>query len=179
MPLSNTWRVRRTTIAPVVFKKSIAIFCASTAPNSTNADVAEALTADLLLDYMTVHLNGPRARGKKIILNWNFNDFGWLPDNRSLWYLSEESGFSHLYVKANGGAAKQLTDGRWETSSVQWSPDATTAYFVCNQKWPGDYELCSVPRGGGSVREVTALDGVEGYTLSPDGSRALVTWSAR
>ena len=25
-------------------------------------------------------------------INWNFNDFGWLPDNRTLWYLSEETG---------------------------------------------------------------------------------------
>ncbi len=31
-------------------------------------------------------------------INWNFNDFGWLPDNRTLWYLSEETGYSHLYV---------------------------------------------------------------------------------
>src|SRR5262249_11018844 len=41
-----------------------------------NADIAEALRADLLLDYFTVHLNGPRANGKKIILNWNFTDSG-------------------------------------------------------------------------------------------------------
>src|SRR5690606_19032910 len=24
-------------------------------------------------------------------INWGFNDFGWLPDGRTLWYLSEES----------------------------------------------------------------------------------------
>jgi hypothetical protein len=27
MPFSNTWRVRKSTIAPVVFKRSIATFC--------------------------------------------------------------------------------------------------------------------------------------------------------
>src|SRR5690606_40764901 len=32
-------------------------------------------------------------------INWNFNDFGWLPDNRTLWFLSEESGWSHLYTQ--------------------------------------------------------------------------------
>jgi dipeptidyl aminopeptidase/acylaminoacyl peptidase len=111
-------------------------------------------------------------------INWNFNDFGWLPDNRSLWYLSEESGYSHLYVRAPGGAVSKLTDGRWETSAVAWSPDAATAYFVCNRKWPGDYEVCAVSRAGGAVRELTALDGVEGFVLSPDGSRLLVNWSA-
>ena len=111
-------------------------------------------------------------------INWNFNDFGWLPDGRTLWYLSEESGYSHLYTLAPGGKATALTGGNFETSSVQWSPDAATAYFVCNQKWPGDYEVCAVSRSGGAVREVTALDGVEGFTLSPDGSKLLVQYSA-
>ncbi|NEL42296.1 MAG: S9 family peptidase, partial [Xanthomonas perforans] len=31
-------------------------------------------------------------------INWDFNDFGWLPDNRTLWLLSEESGYSQLYT---------------------------------------------------------------------------------
>ncbi|MEO8160486.1 MAG: prolyl oligopeptidase family serine peptidase [Arenimonas sp.] len=111
-------------------------------------------------------------------INWNFNDFGWLPDNRTLWYLSEESGWSHLYLRPQGGAAKPLTSGHWEVSSVQWSPDGTTAFFICNQKWPGDYELCAVGRDGGAVRELSALDGVEDFRLSPDGSRILLHWSS-
>jgi hypothetical protein len=45
-------------------------------------------------------------------INWEFNEFGWLPDNRTLWYLSEESGFSHLYALAGSNRA-QLTDGKW------------------------------------------------------------------
>ena len=36
-PFSNTWRIRPSTIAPAVFKRSIAAFCRSTASNSTNA----------------------------------------------------------------------------------------------------------------------------------------------
>ena len=111
-------------------------------------------------------------------INWNFNDFGWLPDSRTLWYLSEEDGFSHLYTVARGGKPVALTQGRWETSAVQWSADGATAFFVCNQKWPGDYEVCAVDRNGGAMREVSALDGVEDFTLSPDGRRLLVHYSA-
>ena len=111
-------------------------------------------------------------------INWNFNDFGWLPDNRTLWYLSEQSGYSHLYTVTPGGKATALTAGNFETSAVQWSADADTAYFVCNQKRPGDYEVCAVARNGGVIREVTALDGVEGFTLSPAGDKLLVTYSA-
>jgi len=111
-------------------------------------------------------------------INWNFNDFGWLPGGRTLWFLSEESGYSHLYTVVPGQRPARLTSGRWEASSPQWSPDGATAYFLCNRAWPGDYEVCAVPSTGGEVRELTALDGVEDFTLSPDGSRLLLRWSA-
>ena len=111
-------------------------------------------------------------------VGWNFNDFGWLPDSRTLWYLSEESGYSHLYtLDTASGRAKQLTSGRWEASTPQLSADGTRFEFVCNRKWPGDYEVCDVPVGGGEVRELTALDGVEGFVPSPDGRQLLVRYS--
>ena len=111
-------------------------------------------------------------------INWNFNDFGWLPDNRTVWFLSEESGWSHLYTATPGGRAKALTRGEWEASEPQWSRDGTTVYFLCNRTRPGDYEVCATSRDGGSVREVTALDGVESFALSPDGGQLLLRWSA-
>ena len=111
-------------------------------------------------------------------INWNFNEFGWLPDKRTLWYLSEESGYSHLYTLAPGGKPSALTSGHWETSAVQWSADGSTAYFLCNRKWPGDYEVCSTTRDGNATRELTSLDGVEGFALSPDGRQLLVSWSS-
>ena len=111
-------------------------------------------------------------------INWNYNEFGWLPGGRTLWFLSEETGYSHLYTMVPGQRAKALTRGGWEVSSPAWSPDGSTAYFLCNREWPGDYEVCAVPSTGGEVREVTALDGVESFALSPDGSRLLLRWSA-
>ena len=110
-------------------------------------------------------------------INWNYNDFGWLPDNRTLWYLSEETGYSHLYTLA-GGKARALTQGSWEASSVQWTADGRNAYFVCNRTRPGDYEVCSAPAAGGDVREITSLDGIESFVLSPDDSRLLLRYSA-
>ncbi|MEO6228179.1 MAG: prolyl oligopeptidase family serine peptidase, partial [Thermomonas sp.] len=115
-------------------------------------------------------------------INWSFNDFGWLPDNKTLWYLSEESGYSHLYVldtsRLNGSTRTQLTDGRWEASAVQLSRDGSSFYFLCNREQPGDYEVCNVPTRGGQVREVTSLDGVESFNLSPVGSKLLVRHSS-
>lgn len=113
-------------------------------------------------------------------INWNFNDFGWLRDGRTLWYLSEENGWSHLYTLDTGAAAgkpRALTSGRWEASSPQLSANGAAFLFLCNRAWPGDYEVCEVPVAGGATREVTALDGVEDFALSPDGKRLLVRHS--
>ncbi|HZH43523.1 MAG TPA: prolyl oligopeptidase family serine peptidase [Lysobacter sp.] len=108
-------------------------------------------------------------------INWAFNDFGWTPDN-TLWFLSEHGGYSHLYL-LDGKTPRALTSGKWEASEPQLSPDGRTFYFLCNRAWPGDYEVCAVERNGGAVREVTALDGVEDFALSPDGRRVLVRHS--
>ena len=106
-------------------------------------------------------------------INWGFNEFGWLADGSTLWYLSEESGYSHLYT-LNGAIKAQLTDGRWEVSSVVPARDGSGFWFLCNRSQPGDYEVCSVPARGGTTREVTSLDGVESFRLSPDGAKLLV-----
>lgn len=102
-------------------------------------------------------------------INWAFNEFGWLPDGR-LWYLSEESGFSHLYLVEDRARARPraLTAGHWEVSQVRFTRDGRRAYFLCNRSWPGDHEVCSVDAGGGEVRELTAVNAVEDFVLAPD-----------
>jgi len=113
-------------------------------------------------------------------INWGFNDFGWLPDNRTLWYLSEESGHSHLYTldTAGSGGAVQRTRGQWEASRPVLAADGRSFLVLCNRASPVDYEVCEVPLEGGDVRELTALDGVESFVQSPDGSRLLLRYSA-
>ncbi|MCI4568101.1 S9 family peptidase [Lysobacter sp. CFH 32150] len=109
-------------------------------------------------------------------INWSFNEFGWLRDNATLWLLSEQSGYSHLYL-VEGTNTRALTSGQWEVSAPTLSADGRSFYFLCNQQQPGDYEVCNVDVGGGAVREVTALDGVEDFVPSPDGSKLLVRHS--
>jgi dipeptidyl aminopeptidase/acylaminoacyl peptidase len=112
-------------------------------------------------------------------VNWSFNEFGWLPDQRTLWFLSEESGHAHLYtVDAARGRARALTSGRWEVSQPALSRDGTRFLFTCNRARPGDYELCAVPAGGGDVAELTQLGGVEDFVASPDGARLLLRHSS-
>ncbi|HEU4846308.1 MAG TPA: prolyl oligopeptidase family serine peptidase [Burkholderiaceae bacterium] len=111
-------------------------------------------------------------------INYRGNHFGWLPDNSTLWYQSEESGYSHLYTLAAGGQPRALTSGRWEASQPEWTADASQVYFICNPKLPGTYEVCAASVKDGGLREVTALGGVENFSLSPDGRKVLLRYSA-
>src|SRR5690606_29026108 len=109
-------------------------------------------------------------------INWGFIDFGWTADG-ALWLLSEQTGYSHLYLAEGNGAPRALTSAAWEVSGPERSADGRTFCSTCTCKWRGDYEVCAVDRGGGAVREVTALDGAENFVLSPDGARLLVRHS--
>ena len=129
----------------------------------------------------TVDLAGARLQPRHRLtdpawINWDFNGFGWLPGTSTLWFQSEESGHGHIYV-SDGGPARAVTAGKWEASDVEVGRDGRSFWFLCNRNWPGDYEVCTVPAAGGAVREVTALDGVESFALSPAGDRVAVRHS--
>jgi len=112
-------------------------------------------------------------------VNFDNNEFGWLPDNGTLWYLSEETGYSHLYTHGADGRTRALTQGNWEASDVAWSADGQTAWLMCNRKTPIAYEVCAVSAKDAGVREVTALDGgAEDFRLSPDQKKLLVHYSS-
>jgi len=110
-------------------------------------------------------------------VNYDNNEFGWLPDNTTLWYLSEETGYSHLYVRDGGGRTRALTQGQWEASDVAWSADGRTAWLLCNRKTPGTYEVCAVSAQDGATREVSSLAAVDDFRLSPDQKKLLVHYS--
>ncbi|MHB8404915.1 MAG: S9 family peptidase [Gammaproteobacteria bacterium] len=120
-------------------------------------------------------------------INWSFNQFGWLHDNHTLWYLSEASGYSQLYLKdLRAKTARQLTSGSFEISDPILSRDDRYFYAVANVTAPGIYEIYRINIRSGGLQAVTHLGGVNGpqfsmvedggggYALSPDGSKLLV-----
>ncbi|HEV2621488.1 MAG TPA: prolyl oligopeptidase family serine peptidase [Frateuria sp.] len=111
-------------------------------------------------------------------INWNFNDFGWLKDNRTLWYLSEESGYSQLYTKALDGKARALTSGRFEVSHPRLSEDGRWFYLRSNKVAPYSYDVYRVPSAGGELARVTRYQGMDEFALSPDGGWLAVLHSS-
>ena len=111
-------------------------------------------------------------------VNSSNNDFGWLPDNTTLWYLSEETGYSHLYLQGLDGKQRALTQGKWEATRISWNANGSSAFMLCNPDNPGTYEVCAVSAKDAKLRKVTALEGVENYALSPDQRKLLVHYSS-
>ena len=111
-------------------------------------------------------------------INWNFNDFGWLNDNATLWYESEETGYSHLYVKSLSGKPKALTQGKFEISHTQLSDDGRWFFVRANAQAPYAYDIYRVPAGGGKLDRVTQYQGADAFALSHDARRLLVSHSS-
>ncbi|WP_449427060.1 S9 family peptidase [Rhodanobacter umsongensis] len=116
-------------------------------------------------------------------INWSFNEFGWLPDNRTLWFESEASGWAQLYVKPLDGKARALTGTGYEVSSPVVSPDGKWFYVLANKQAPYAYDAYRLPTTGGDLQRITRYEGLGcaecsvPFVLSPDGSRLAVPHS--
>ncbi len=111
-------------------------------------------------------------------INWSFNDLGWLPNGEALWFLSEHSGYSHLYLQRPGeSSARALTEGQWEvqSDSVTVSNDGRWIYFSANRESPFSLEVYRVAARGGQVQRVTELGGQNSFQLSADGRQLLIS----
>ncbi|HEX3604250.1 MAG TPA: prolyl oligopeptidase family serine peptidase [Steroidobacteraceae bacterium] len=107
----------------------------------------------------------------------SFNEFGWLRDNRTLWYESEESGYAHLYTKTLNGAPRALTQGQFEVSSPQLSEDGRWFYVLSNETAPYSYDAYRVASSGGALQRLTKLEGVEKAEVDRSGKQLLLTYS--
>ena len=122
-------------------------------------DPATAKTRVLVTLHDDAWTNGPGAF-----------TLGWLPDNRSIFFQSEQDGFAHLYMVAidGGSAPLQLTRGRFEVSDVRLSEDKSKFYFTSSQVSFAERHLYSLPTGGGTPTRRTALTGNNAANISPD-----------
>jgi len=107
--------------------------------------------------------------------------FGWMPDQKRIWFLSERDGWMHLYTvdaASDHPAARQLTDGQWEIESLALSADKTKFYITSTEVHPGERHIYAMPIEGGSRTKLTTMTGGSAGEPSPDDSMFGIIFSA-
>ncbi|SHK26481.1 prolyl oligopeptidase family serine peptidase [Hymenobacter psychrotolerans] len=116
-------------------------------------------------------INGPG-------IGYGAGNVGWLPDNRRVWFQSEETGYSHLYtVDVTNGQKKALTSGKFEIQKAQLSRDQKTWYLSANATHPGEQHFYHMRLDGGPLQQITTRTGANEVTVSPDGKTLAVRYS--
>ncbi len=104
---------------------------------------------------------------------------GFLPNSHTLYFLSEDTGYANLYVKEKGkGKARNLTNGKYVVDQLTPSNDGEWIYFKANIEHPGEYEIFRVNTKSAKIEQLTNLDGMTDYQLSPDGTQLALLHSS-
>jgi dipeptidyl aminopeptidase/acylaminoacyl peptidase len=96
--------------------------------------------------------------------------FGWIDDKR-IWFLSEATGFQHLYVTGLEDASpRALTSGRFEVFDAALDRARSSFFVTTNEVHAGERQLHRIPVAGGPAVRVTRETGGHLAVVSPDGS---------
>jgi dipeptidyl aminopeptidase/acylaminoacyl peptidase len=88
-----------------------------------------------------------------------------------IWFLSERDGWMHLYTldtAVAGARPAQLTEGAWEVTAADVSPDGGTFYITTTEAHPGERQVYRLPASGGERVRLTTMVGSNDAELSPD-----------
>ena len=106
-------------------------------------------------------------------------EMGWMPDNKSIWFQSEESGYSHLYtLNVSSGEKQQLSSGKFEVYKPFISKDKKSFYFTANKVHPGVRHFYRMPVWGGELIQLTNMEGNNEVQLSPDEKLLAIRFSS-
>lgn len=103
---------------------------------------------------------------------------GFLGDNTTIYFQSEETGYSHLYsFNLKTKKKTQLTKGNWEVRDVKLSKDKKTFYLTTNTTHPGNWNFYKLNVTDAVLQPVLTKDGAHEVILSPDETALLVRYS--
>ncbi len=114
------------------------------------------------------------------ISGWNFfmGNAGWFPDQKSVWFQSEATGFSHLYVaNIETGEKKALTKGKFEVLDAQLSQDGRTFYVTASAEGLDQQHFYHLPARGGKMTRITEEKGSHQVVISPDEKYLAIRYS--
>ncbi|MBS0027976.1 prolyl oligopeptidase family serine peptidase [Chitinophaga sp. 22321] len=96
-------------------------------------------------------------------------NIGWIDEN-TCWFQSEATGYSHLYTASvSSGTVTPLTSGNYEVQEAALSPDKKYFYITTNEVHPGEKQFYRIGVRGGKAERITAMQGANEVSVSPDG----------
>ncbi|WP_108424875.1 prolyl oligopeptidase family serine peptidase [Flagellimonas amoyensis] len=112
------------------------------------------------------------------ISGWGGGSLGWMPNGKEFWFMSEKTGYAHLYtMDIISKKAKALTFGEFEIYDPFISKDESRWYFTANKNHPGDRQFYTMPLKGGKMEQLTQEVGGNEVTLSPDEKNMAILYS--
>ncbi len=121
-------------------------------------DPATGKTRILFTEHDDAWVNGP-----------GMNTLGWMKDDRRVYFQSERTGYSHLYVvEFDGGEPRALTSGSWEVTGVLLSEDRTRFFLTTSEASHFERHVYVMPADGGDRVRLTGEAGYHQAVPSPD-----------
>lgn len=103
---------------------------------------------------------------------------GWLPDSKHIYFQSEESGYSHLYLlEVETGGKTALTSGEYEVFDPTISRDKKHWYLTTSEVDAGERHFYKMPLMGGEMTQLTGMTGNNQVYLSPDEKKLAILYS--
>ncbi len=104
-------------------------------------------------------------------INWSVaGAYGWLPGDEDFYFVSERSGWMHVYrAPATGGDPTALTSGEYEIFGPRLTPARDALVFEASISSPFEVHAYRLPLDGGVPEQISAGHGRENVVLSRDG----------
>jgi dipeptidyl aminopeptidase/acylaminoacyl peptidase len=104
-------------------------------------------------------------------VQWSFGgSLGFIPNTQTVWFLSEKSGWMHLWtVPFAGGNATQLTKGEWEVDEVELAHDRKSFLLTASKEslFEDHYYRLPICRAGTAGCEQTGVSALQKLTTEP------------
>jgi dipeptidyl aminopeptidase/acylaminoacyl peptidase len=110
-------------------------------------------------------IGGPGIPG----YSFSSGNLDFLADNETIYFQSEETGYSHLYTyNVKTKKKTQLTQGNWEVRDVTLSKDKKVFYLSTNTTHPGNRNFYKLALADGILQPILTKDGAHEVVLSTD-----------
>ncbi len=133
------------------------------------------------LNLADASTGAPRRVLRETTAAWvnNLGNPVWLKDGSLLW-LSERSGFKHLYrYRTDGTLAKQITSGRWDIRTFIGVDEKTaSAFFLATERSALGADVYRVSLDGSTLTRLSQAEGTHrNTTFNPSFTQFLDVWS--